>query len=414
MNSKKNRLAYFLTPLLLCALTACGSDPAEEENSELVICAPGTTYNPISGECISENNATTNNTNVNNTAANNTAANNASVNNTTANNTTANNSTPNNTASPNNTTTNNNTNNNVVLPMGPVDPGCVDGQYSETLPVMGDFSQAEANYSPASIETFVLAALQARYEVGHDVVSGAVDSGAFPCIDQFISDSSSAAGVVRAMSTVVHECGHSYDIGQAGFGDDHFFLTSQTSFTCSQGDTTSRGGKTFARSRMNNDMFGPSRPKCNGSNMPGCDFYADVYLDGDPDDANFDGGDQGFNSVLEETTQYVNSLATGYAFRDRYSSQISERDGLLTFLWYIGRYLHMARTQYPDAHAFILGSPCYREAILSVWGRAWIYLDATENERNLGIDDDAIMALVMDDVILSEIQRVREAHGCGM
>ena len=151
------------------------------------------------------------------------------------------------------------------------------------------------------------------------------------------------------MSTVVHECGHSYDLGQGGFGGAHYYLTSQTSFTCSQGDTTSRGGKTFARSRMNSDMFGPSRPKCNGSNTPGCDFYADVYLDGDPDDGTFDGGDQGFNSVLEEATQYVNSLATGYAFRDRYSSQISERDGLLTFLWYIGRYLHMARTQYPDA-----------------------------------------------------------------
>ena len=161
-------------------------------------------------------------------------------------------------------------------------------------------------------------------------------------------------------------------------------------------------------------MFGPSRPKCNNSNMPGCDFYADVYLDGDPDDGNFDGGDQGFNSVIEEATQYVNSLATGYAFRDRYSRAVSERDGLLTFLWYIGRYLHMARTQYPDAHAFILGDACYREAILSVWGRAWIYLDATENERNLGIDDAELMQLVLDDAILAEIQRVRDAHGCGM
>ena len=410
MNSN-NRLSHLLAPLFLCALTACGSEPVEDENSDLVICAPGTSYNPISGDCVADNNAMNNTS----TPVNNTTANNTSSNNTSANNTTANNSSPgNNTTSPNNTTANNNTNNNVVVPMGPVDPGCVDGQYSEALPTMGDFSQAEANYSPANVEDFILAALDARYTVGREVVEGAIDSGAFPCIDQFLSDTSSPAAVLRSMSTVVHECGHSYDLGQGGFGGAHYSLTSQTSFTCSQGDTTSRGGKTFARSRMNSDMFGPSRPKCNGSNTPGCDFYADVYLDGDPDDGTFDGGDQGFNSVLEEATQYVNSLATGYAFRDRYSSQISERDGLLTFLWYIGRYLHMARTQYPDAHAFILGDACHREAILSIWGRAWVYLDATENERNLGIDDDAIMALVMDDVILSEIQRVREAHGCGM
>ena len=45
------------------------------------------------------------------------------------------------------------------------------------------------------------------------------------------------------------------------------------------------------------------------------DNYANVYLDGDPDDDEFDGGDQGFNSLLEETLQYVNSLATGYAIR---------------------------------------------------------------------------------------------------
>ena len=73
-----------------------------------------------------------------------------------------------------------------------------------------------------------------------------------------------------------------------------------------------------------------------------CDFYRQVYLDGDPDDDNFEGGDQGYNSVLEETTQYINSLAVGYAFNDLYSGSVSERDGILTFLWYITRYLKMA------------------------------------------------------------------------
>ena len=120
--------------------------------------------------------------------------------------------------------------------MGPVDPGCVDGQYSETLPVMGDFSQAEANYSPASIETFVLAALQARYEVGHDVVSGAVDSGAFPCIDQFISDSYNGVkmvidGFADEWVFFDHHEGFSYAIDDI-FHDEviFFFIANEVNF----------------------------------------------------------------------------------------------------------------------------------------------------------------------------------------
>ena len=143
-----------------------------------------------------------------------------------------------------------------------------------------------------------------------------------------------------------------------------------------------------------------------------CDGYAQVYLDGDPDDSNFEGGDQGFNSVMEETVQYVNSLAVGYAFQDFYERTVSERDGLLTFLWYVGRYLRYGRDNYPDAYQWVLNDACYREAILTVWGRAWLYLDATKDLDQLGISDDALEALVMDSLILDEIQKVRDAHGC--
>lgn len=414
-----SRLALLLPSLLiLSTLTACGEDEAQDENNELVVCASGESYNPILGECVPAeegNNMTANNltpcpagqvpdsagmcTPPDSNMATNTNNQTSPPNNTSTNNTSA------------NTSTNNTS---VVLPAGPVDPACVDGLYSEALPTMGSLAAAEAGYSPANLEGFMLEILQARYSVGYDIVKVAKDSNTFDCIGSFVSDKSSATGALKSVSTVVHECGHLYDIDRGGFGKAHYFLTSQTSFTCSRGDTTSRGGVTFERSRLNGDMFASKRPKCNNRNTPGCDFYADVYLDGDPDDAMFEGGDQGFSSVLEETTQYVNSLATAYAFRDRYSNQVSERDGLLTFFWYVGRYLHMARTQYPDAYADLLGDSCWRESILSVWGRGWIYLEATKNERNLGIDDDTIMALVMEPVILEEIQRVRDAHGCGL
>lgn len=175
------------------------------------------------------------------------------------------------------------------------------------------------------------------------------------------------------------------------------------SFTCGRGDTTTRGGDTFARSRMNGDTFSALLPD---------DFYRDVYLDGDPDDATFDGGDQGFNSVLEEATQYVNSLATDWALRDQLSFSVSARDGILTFLWYIERYLYQARREFPNAYERLSGDTCWREAILTLWGRAWLYLDLTKEIDQLGIGDDVIEPLVLQPELLEEIDLLRERHGC--
>ena len=167
-----------------------------------------------------------------------------------------------------------------------------------------------------------------------------------------------------------------------------------------------------ARSRIRNDAYQGLRPPCNGRLTRTCDHYADVYLDGNPDDGNFEGGDQGFNSVLEETLQYVNSLATGYAFEDFYRGSRSERDGILTFLWYLERYLRMARLDYPDAYDHISGNECWRRSILQVWGRAWMYLSLTDGSERLGISDDAILNLVTEPELLEEISRIRQIEGC--
>ena len=144
------------------------------------------------------------------------------------------------------------------------------------------------------------------------------------------------------------------------------------------------------------------------------DSYARIYLDGDPADAAFDSGDQGLDMLMEEAVQYVNSLATDYAFSDqaRSGSQISARDGILTFLWYVERYLRMLRVDHPATYDVVMADPCWRELILSVWGRAWLYLDATEGITALGIDDAELEALVLDPDLLDEIDRVRQAEGC--
>jgi hypothetical protein len=185
-------------------------------------------------------------------------------------------------------------------------------------------------------------------------------------------------------------------------------------FTCSGGSIPQFGGQTFSMSLLNTDEYAPLYPPCESFNDQNCkDSYAGIYLSGDPSDSTFDMGDQGFDTLLEETVQYVNSLAVAYAFTDQmgfFSS--SDRDGILTFLWYVQRYLRMARLQYPAAYSLLSQDPCWRQTILTVWGRAWLFLEATNNMPQLGIDDAAIMGLTTDPELLSEIDLLRQAEGC--
>ena len=295
-----------------------------------------------------------------------------------------------------------------------VDPNCVDGQWSEQLPLTAaNLSPAINSYSANTATEFILQALSIRYPTGQWIVEGGLQSDAFGgtnCIDAFLGNKSSAGAVIGQLSTIVHECGHFFDLDQGGFFDSAYMLTPTMVNTCS-GASYQGSDATFARSLIKNDEYNALRPPCGGSFVPGCDSYADIYLNGDPNDSNFDSGDQAFNMLHEETTQYVNSIATGYAFSDQYQFTVSERDGILTFLWYTCRYLRMARLQYPGSYSVLTQSPCWREAILRVWGRAWLFLEATKDMQNLGISDDEIETLLTEE-LLQEIQLVRDAHGC--
>ncbi len=320
----------------------------------------------------------------------------------------------NNVVGTNNQTTaeNNQTDNNVVSTAEEVDPSCVDGKYAEALPNPGANISAElASYSEANLASFYDAVLKKRFPVGAWLVSSGLTNEQFDCVEAFSSNTGTADGAIGSLSTVVHECGHVFNFTLPG---DAYGVTPDLQLSCSGGDSTDRGGLTFARSRLRNDEFYALRPDCAdaGADPRNCDFYADVYLDGNPDDAVFEGGDQGFNSVLEETLQYVNSLATEYAFQDFIGGSTSALDGILTFLWYVERYLAMARTEFPDAYAKLSADPCWRNAILTVWGRAWIMLEAAEGNQSLGIDDAELFELVRNPVLLGEIQRLRDLEGC--
>lgn len=281
--------------------------------------------------------------------------------------------------------------------------GCLQDAYTEALP-----TTASLEGLPFSRETtgqFLLAALEKRYPLGKAIVEGGVASSLSKsigsCLDIFLSDKSSAARVLRQSSTVVHECGHFYDLGKASGDEAAYVIRTDLTFACKGGDTTSRGGKTFARSLITKDAHSRKRTPCGGG-AKGCDSYAQTYLTGGS-------GEQGYNSVLEEATQYVNSLATALAFQEQYAgSNASERDGILTFLWYIERYLAMAHTDYPEAYQVISDDPCWRQATLSIWDRGMFYLRATKNVAGLGLDDTNIESLVNEPSLLAEIDALRK------
>lgn len=296
-----------------------------------------------------------------------------------------------------------------------VDPACTDGKYTEALPnPTADLSGVA--FSPTGLDAYFLGVLGLRYPIGKDVVAGGLTNKQFgkSCIQMFAGNPTSAAQAQNSIGTVVHECGHLYDMVLAKLPSNSYFIRSGMQPTCQKGDTVARGGDTFARSLITKDTYSALRPPCTGSPSAGCDSYASVYLDGDPNNASFEGGDQGYNMLLEETVQYVNSLATGWAFVDHLKSgqKVSERDGILTFLWYVERYLKMARTQYPNAYKRIADDACWRDITLNVWGRAWLFLEQTKGIGSLSINGAAIETLVKDPALLNEIELLRTKSGC--
>lgn len=294
-----------------------------------------------------------------------------------------------------------------------VDPNCTDGQYAEVPhPNTADLSAELAAYNPADPKAFIAAVLQKCYPIGAYLVEGGLGADGFgdkDCVDAFLSPSNDGVGVVNQLSTIVHECGHFFDI--ADFFSPSYYITDTVRFQC-PGLGYQGPNAAFARSLINTDQWSQLHEPCEGFGGFGCDGYAAIYLDGDPNDASFQGGDQGFDSLLEETVQYVNSLATGHAFQDAQQFSVSERDGILTFLWYVMRYLHMARNDYPAVYQHITNTACWRDAILTVWGRAWIYLGVTEGNSKLGINDAFLATLVDDATLLNEIALLRKASGC--
>lgn len=298
-----------------------------------------------------------------------------------------------------------------------VDAGCVDGQVREALPTPTvDISDLVAAYRREDARGFVDAVLARRWPWGTTLTAGTFKSGV-SCVLGPSYRLESAAEALEEMDTIAHECGHNVDRAGSRYTADgqQLYVNGPGAIRTIRGDMRAWRGDTFARGRIRDDAFASVFPACRAQQYTGCDSFAELYLGGDLDDDVMDLGDQSFGTLLEEAVQYINDLATAWAVLDpARTSSTNNRDGVLAMLWYVERYLALARTRYPDTYRVLTTSDdgAWRDAILEVWGRAWLYLEHTAGLPQLGIDDDALERAVLTPALLDEIERLRAAAGC--
>ncbi len=220
----------------------------------------------------------------------------------------------------------------------------------------------------------MLGVLDRRYHLGHEIFVRGAASSRGDCREVYVTAVDEPLEAYVDLPTVIHECGHytDHDLDGGSFADNAYLINlAPLEFFCHGGDAVERGDNTFAVARIYTDMYQDLLPN---------DGLAPAYLGGDPDDTGFQLGDQGVGFLLEETTQYINYLVTAYSLSPELSGRSNiYRDGTLSFLWYITRYLRMARLEYPSACDYIVQGDdgCWRQLILTLWGRAWLYLETT-------------------------------------
>ena len=196
---------------------------------------------------------------------------------------------------------------------------CQDKSYTEnTVFPNADISSFVDNYTPGNAIQFRSDVLSARYPMGEYITQTSHDNGA--CDDYWnnpgLTGNATAAEEIKALSTVVHECGHGLDSWLTDWTSGGYFINPDITLHTEDGYAhIENDHPSFANYLLQSDEYGTdSWKECEPDVWEGCDFYADTYL------ANDFMGNQGFETITEEVTQYINSLALGYAFQEFYTN----------------------------------------------------------------------------------------------
>jgi hypothetical protein len=266
-------------------------------------------------------------------------------------------------------------------------PTCADGTIyaSEALPVRTDITDLMSRFDASKKLDWSIQVLFRRYPTGATILERANnDTG---CFDIGVRDAIGAKDVIAGLRTSVHECGHMVDLNK-----ETFVFSPTSEMKCNF--SLARG--TPPRNVIVKDEFQALWPD---------DSFKELYLD--------KYGDQDFVGLITETLQYINTLATSYAFYDVTTFDPVARDGVHAFQWYVTRYLRQIRTNHPAAYDKLVGDRCWRNLILTGWGRAQRYLVASKGMKDLSGKDDALLETLMTEPkLVDEIHLLRVKDGC--
>ncbi|GGJ84444.1 hypothetical protein GCM10010123_12600 [Pilimelia anulata] len=312
-----------------------------------------------------------------------------------------------------------------------VDRNCADGAHILTVEdfrqpsELPDIQDLIKGYSKNNYMAFITGVLSRRYPTGNRIIE---QGGGKAAVDRWLHWKDSAPQVLGSLGTVVHEIGHGIDKSTP---QNWYYVTrtrsgTDVAFTApgmhGRKTTSSSPMYSLERSLLLADDENKKRPPSQrgtittsrefGSGSHGTDKnYAETYLNGDPADSKFDSGDQGFNSLVEEWNQYINSFAVAHYTRTGNSSgRSSDRHALLTYLWWVERYLRKIRVEQPAQHKYLLDNRAWQDLVLSLWGRSWVYLKT--DFPGMEPDSGQVTELVRQPHLLDEIQYLRTARGC--
>ncbi len=270
-----------------------------------------------------------------------------------------------------------------VTPDTPILP---DGGMAYSEPVcanplasLSDLSAAYVN-TAAGVRAAAAGIADRRYPIGRLFIDNQSDMNLLA----WYSRRNTFADILNNFEVAVHEGQHIWDIGMIAGGMWPYRL---------RDDLVIRARRltNFNRSEI-----------LTVHTFAAMDMYAPVYLMGGS-------GAQGFNTLLDEYSAYVHSLAARYCTRDGLAmgTRISARDGILTMMYYVEMYLRLARTVHPADYAAILADPEHIRLILTVWARAEFWLNLSTPFPSLGLRDATIRPVTYDPANVAEIDMLR-------